>query len=135
VVSRYLKKATSKDLEQLVTMMAEFYAESPFKLNPQRAAAAFTPLLASEQLGHVWFIQAGSRDVGYIVITLCHSMEHGGVCAIVDDFFIQSAFRGTGLGKASLAAVRTFCERHGIRAIHVETGLDNVVAKSVYRHA
>ncbi len=73
-----LRRAGPNDLQQLVTMMAEFYAESPYTLNPRRAAKAFTPLLADDRLGHVRFIQAHSKGVGYVVVTLSYSMEYGG---------------------------------------------------------
>ena len=53
----------------------------------------------------------------------------------VDDFFIQPAFRGAGLGKAAMEEVRNYCANHGIRAVHVETGRDNATALAVYRHA
>jgi ribosomal protein S18 acetylase RimI-like enzyme len=62
-------------------------------------------------------------------------MTYGGLSAVVDDFFIQPAFRGTGLGKAAMAEVRSFCFSRGVRAIHVETGRDNVAALAVYRRA
>ena len=130
-----MRKALPADVELLVTMMAEFYSDSPYTLNPRRATEAFTPLLADERLGTVWFIQADSKDVGYVVLTLCHSMNFGGLSAVVDDFYIQPAFRGKGLGKAAMAEVRSFCTGHGIRAIHVETGRDNAAALAVYRHA
>ena len=116
-------------------MMAEFYAESPYTLNLRRATDAFTPLLTDERLGHVWFIQANSKDVGYVVVTLCHSMTFGGLSAVVDDFFIQPAFRNAGLGKAAMAEVRSFCTSRGVRAILVETGRDNAAALAVYRRA
>ncbi len=113
------------DVQQLVTMMAEFYSASPYVLNPRRATDAFTALLADERLGHVWFIQSNSKDVGYVVVTLCHSMTFGGTVAVVDDFFIQPAFRGAGLGKAAMEEIRNYCASRGVRAIHVETGHDN----------
>ena len=116
-------------------MMAEFYSESPYTLNARRAAEAFTPLLTDDRLGHVWFIQANSMDVGYVVVTLCYSMEYGGLTAIVDDLFVQRAFRGIGLGSAALAEVRSFCTSQGVRALHVETGRDNAPAMAVYRRA
>jgi GNAT superfamily N-acetyltransferase len=126
-------KASLIDVQHLVTMMAEFYSESAYTLNLRRATEAFTLLLADERLGHVWLIQANSKNVGYVVVTFCHSMTYGGLSAIVDDFFVQSAFRGTGLGKAAMAEVRSFCATRGIRAIHVETGRDNAAALAVYR--
>jgi GNAT superfamily N-acetyltransferase len=114
-------------------MMEEFYADSPYSLNTHRAAEAFRLLLTNERLGHVWFIQTGSTDVGYVVVTFCHSMNYGGLIAIIDDFFIRSGFRGLGLGKAALAEVRSFCTANGIRALQVETGRDNAPALAVYR--
>jgi len=62
-------------------------------------------------------------------------MTFGGLTAVVDDFFIQPAFRGAGLGNAAMQEVRNYCASHGIRAIHVETGRDNSPALAVYRRA
>lgn len=130
-----MRKASIRDVQLLVGLMAEFYSDSPYTLNPRRATDAFTALLRDERLGSVWIIQSHSRDVGYVVLTLCHSMTFGGPVAVVDDFFIQSAFRGQGLGKAAMAEVRSHCATNGIRALHVETGRDNPVALAVYRRA
>ncbi len=91
--------------------------------------------MADERLGHVWFIQSNSEDVGYVVVTLCHSMTFGGMTAVVDDFFIQPAFRGVGLGKAAMEGVRSYCASHGVRAVQVETGRENAAALAVYRRA
>jgi GNAT superfamily N-acetyltransferase len=130
-----MRKATLADVPQLVTMMAEFYSDSSYVLNPRRATDAFTALLADERLGHVWIIRSGSEDVGYVVVTLCHSMTYGGLAAIVDDFFVRPAFRGLGLGKRALQEAGAYCASHGIRAVHVETGRDNAAALAVYRRA
>jgi GNAT superfamily N-acetyltransferase len=113
--------------------MTEFYADSPFTLNRERAAEAFTALLSDERLGRVWFIQAQGQDVGYVVVTFCFGMEYGGLNAIVDDWFVRPAFRGAGLGTGALEHVKAFCLRNGVRAILVETGRDNEAAKGVYR--
>ncbi len=128
-----LRQAGPDDLQRLVTMMAEFYSESPFVLNLRRAAEGFAPLLADDRLGFVWFIQRESTEVGYVVVTLSYSMEYGGPTAVVDDFFIRSAFRNAGLGKAALAEASRICAARGVRALHVETGDDNPRALAVYR--
>jgi GNAT superfamily N-acetyltransferase len=130
-----MRKATLADVDQLVSMMTEFYSDSPYTLNPRRATEAFESLLADELLGHVWFIQADSKDVGYVVVTFCYTMTYGGRSAVVDDFYIRPAFRGGGLGKAAMAEVRADCAGQGICSIHVETGHDNAPALAVYRSA
>ncbi|MCI0533886.1 MAG: GNAT family N-acetyltransferase [Verrucomicrobiales bacterium] len=128
-----MRRAKPDDVPQLVTMMDEFYAEGGYPLNQPRAAAAFTALLADDRLGCVFLIQAGDQDVGYVVVTLCFSMEYGGPNAFVDDLFVRRPFRGSGLGTAALLEVRAFCAQRGVRAIHVETGRDNTTAQAVYR--
>jgi GNAT superfamily N-acetyltransferase len=130
-----MRKASLNDIRLLVRMMTDFYSDSPYTLNPARASKAFATLLADERLGQVWFIQSESKDVGYVVLTLCHSMTYGGPVGIVDDFFIEREFRGVGLGKAAMQELRSYCARQGIRAIHVETGRDNAPALAVYRRA
>ena len=130
-----VRTASPNDVRELVAMMTEFYSESPFTLNQQRAAEAFAPLLADERVGQVWFIQADSNDVGYVVVTLGYGMEYGGLNAVVDDLFVRRAFRNAGLGTAALAEVRAWCVGHGVRELHVETGRENAAARAVYRRA
>ena len=48
-----MRKASLTDVPLLVTMMAEFYADSPYTLNPRRATDAFNALLTDDQLGHI----------------------------------------------------------------------------------
>ena len=128
-----MRKASPDDVQRLVALMAEFYTEGGYPLNHERATEAFAALLADERLGHAWFIQAGTRDVGHVVVTLCFSMEYGGFIAFVDDLFVQRAFRRAGLGRAALEGVKEFCASRGVRAIFVETGHDNAAALALYR--
>jgi GNAT superfamily N-acetyltransferase len=127
-----MKRASPNDVQQLVEMMDEFYAEGGYALNHQRATEAFATLLADDRLGYVWFIQANGQDVGYVLLTLCYSMEYGGPNAFVDDLFVRLPFRHAGLGTAALTELRVFCAERGVRAIHVETGRTNIAAQTVY---
>jgi len=128
-----MKRASLNDVQQLVTMMDEFYAEGGYPLNHRRATEAFTTLLADDRRGYVWFIEADGQDVGYLVLTLCYSMEYGGPNAFVDDLFVRLPFRRAGHGTAALTEVKNFCTKLGVRALHVETGRDNAPAQAVYR--
>jgi GNAT superfamily N-acetyltransferase len=128
-----LRKAAPGDIELLVDLMAEFYAEADYPLNRGRAAHAFGALLTDDRLGRVWLIRSDSDDVGYVVLTLGYSMEHGGRDGFVDDLFIRAPFRGTGLGTATLEEVRGVATELGMRALHLEVGRDNAPAQAVYR--
>ena len=113
--------------------MAEFYAESGFVLDRPHAAAAFSALLGDPRLGRVWLIERDEAIAGYVVLTFVFAMEYGGLTAVVDDFYVRPAFRGAGAGTAALAEVRDRCAELGVRALSVEVGDDNVVARSAYR--
>ncbi len=128
-----LKKASTQEAEQLVELMAEFYAESGYPLNRQRATATFSALLADPSLGHAWLIQAKGSVAGYVVVVMGYSMEYGGLIAYVDDLFIRPAFRRAGLGTEALKVVRSFCTSLEARAIYLEVGVENVAAQSVYQ--
>jgi GNAT superfamily N-acetyltransferase len=130
-----MRKASQDDIERLVTLMGEFYAEGGYPLERGRAARVFVDLVANERLGQVWLIEAESHAVGHLVVTLCFSMEFGGMIAIVDDLYVQPAYRGRGLATAALAEARGWCAGRGIRAMKVETGPDNAAAQAVYRRA
>jgi ribosomal protein S18 acetylase RimI-like enzyme len=128
-----MRPARTDDLQELLDLMTDFYAEAGYVLDRTRAEEAFTALLADARLGRVWLIEQGPAAVGYVVATFVFALEHGGVIAVVDDFYIRPAFRGAGLGTAALAEVRRACAALGVRAIRVEVGRDNAVAQAVYR--
>jgi GNAT superfamily N-acetyltransferase len=136
-----LREARQADVPELTGLMRAFYAESGFVLDEERARAGFEALLADARLGRVWLIgreasKAGAgAGVGYIVVTFVFAMEYGGLAATVDDFFVRPEARGEGLGKAALAEVRRVCTGLGMRALRVEVGVDNLVARAAYRSA
>ncbi len=130
-----MRVATVDDVELLVGLMAEFYAEAGYPLNRGRAAEAFERLLADKRLGIVWIIEAMGQDVGYVAVTLGFSLEYGGLDAVLDDLFIRAPFRGAGLGTGVMARVRDFCRDLGVRSMHLEVARDNAPAQAVYRRA
>jgi GNAT superfamily N-acetyltransferase len=130
-----VRYAVGEDIETLVGLMAEFYAESGYALDRAHAEAAFAALLRDPRLGRVWLIEQAGAEVGYLIVTFVYGMEYGGLMAVVDDFFVRPASRDAGLGAAALEAARAACLLLGVRALSVEVAGDNERALSVYRHA
>ncbi len=128
-----MRPAITEDTQTLVDLMAEFYKESGFVLDRPHAAAAFSALLGDPRLGRVWLIERDDAIAGYVVLAFVFAMEYGGLTAAVDDFFVRPDFRGAGLGAAALAEVRDRCAELGVRALSVEVGNDNAIARSAYR--
>jgi diamine N-acetyltransferase len=130
-----LRLGTTDDISLLVELMSDFYAESGYEAENERAARAFAELIEDERAGRVWIIETEFEVVGYVVMTLGYSMEYGGRDAFIDDLFIRPAFRASGYGTAALAEVRAEAVSLGVRALHLEVGRDNESAQALYRRA
>lgn len=128
-----MRVATTADLDTLLDLMADFYAESGYVLDRSHAAAAFAALVADPRLGRIWVIELDGQDVGHVVVTFVFAMEYGGLTAVVDDFYVRPVWRNAGVGTAALAEVRNAVAGLGVRAVSVEVGRENAVARSVYR--
>ena len=131
----HVTPATVADVPALVGLMREFYAESGFPLPEAQAARTFERLLAVPEQGAVWLMTADGQPAGFIVLTVAFSMEYGGLRGFVDDLFVVPRFRRQGLAGAALQAVRQACADRGVRALLVETALENEQAVRVYRRA
>jgi GNAT superfamily N-acetyltransferase len=90
---------------QLVSLMAEFYAEGGCELHRERAASVFAAMLDDERLGYVWIVQAEHHDVGRAVLTLeiCDGIRWSG--RRLDDLYVKSDWRKKGLSTAALTQV------------------------------
>lgn len=127
------RRATAEDMPLLVEMMREFYAESGFSMDSQWATDSFSALPADGSKGAAWLVFKNSRPAGYVVLTLCHSMEYGGSDAFIDDLYVRPDLRRYGLGREAFNALFAECGRRGVHAVHVEAGRDNVAAQKLYR--
>ncbi|HEX6048253.1 MAG TPA: GNAT family N-acetyltransferase, partial [Gemmatimonadaceae bacterium] len=105
----------------------------PLPVGP--ATRAFETLLADPRLGSVWIAEDGDAAVGHAVLTLCFSMEYGGLRGFIDDLYVRPEARGRGAAAALLAAVRAAAVARGVRALHVEVGPDNHTARRLYARA
>lgn len=128
-----MREAQTGDVDLLVTLMREFYAEGAYSLNEPHAAQAFRDVLEDRRLGRIWIIQSTQNDVGYVVLTFKYAMEYGGLVACLDDLYVRKAWRNRGLSSDALHELKIYCENAKIRALTVEVGFDNAPAQTVYR--
>jgi len=128
-----MRRASAHDLGDLLELMGEFYGETGYSLNPDRARAAFLPLLVPNQLGEVWLAELEGRVAGHMVLTFCYSMEYGGRTAFIDDLFVRPMLRNRGVGRALVGHATAICQEVGVRAMHLEVARTNGPAQRVYR--
>jgi ribosomal protein S18 acetylase RimI-like enzyme len=128
-----MRRADAQDLGDLLELMHEFYGEAGYALNPDRARAAFLPLLSPGELGQVWVADLEGQVAGHLVFTFSYSMEYGGRTAFIEDLFVRPALRSRGVGRALVGQARAICEELGVRAMYLEVARTNGPAQAIYR--
>ncbi len=98
-------------------------------------AAAIAGICSGREDAFAW-LAASSADlppVGYGVLTLGYSVEHGGVDGFVDELYIAQHARRQGLGTALMSLVETEAQRRGVNVLHLEAESNNPKAQALYQ--
>ncbi len=127
-----VRKARLVDIPSLVRLMKDFYAEAHFELDEEEAAGSFSRLLSQPALGAVWIASGSEGDVGHVVLTVRHTMEHGGASGHIDDLFVESSHRRQGVASLLLRELERECLARGCKALLVEVGRDNPAGLRTY---
>lgn len=97
---------------------------------------ALFELLRDLSLGRLFLIRVDSQPAGYVALTFVHSLEFGGRCAFIDEFFVDRPFRGAGVGKEALRQVIEIeAPALAVRALFLEVSEKNVAACGLYCRA
>jgi len=131
-MQRY-RQAMEQDIEAILAMMRQYYAEDGYPLLEPEARAALRDLTRDERLGCVWVAELHGRVVGYLAVTFGFSFEYRGRDAFVDELFIREEARGRGLGREALEIAEAFCRAHGVKALHLEVERHREHAVELYR--
>jgi len=127
------RNATSADLEAVLALHRDFFAEDDYAFREEESRANLARLLEDSSLGRVFVLDDGGRVVGYLVLTFGFSLEFHGRNAVVDELYIAPAHRGQGLGTKALAAAEAACRELGIRAVHLVVERYKTQAQALYR--
>ena len=133
-VVTHIEVAKSRDLAELVRLVRAYYRFDQIRFNAGKTKVGVRRLLAHPELGRVWIIRHGPRAVGYAILTFNYDIEFGGLESILTDLFVESAYRGRGLGHKTVEAVLDYCQSVGIGMIELQVGSDNAEAQSFYRN-
>lgn len=125
--------ATLADENLLLELMAEFYAVEHLPFDVAVARAGLRELIENSAYGWVHWLRVEGKAAGYMVVTLGFSLEFHGRGAWVDEIYVREAWRGQGLGRASLAFAEELGRRAGIKALRLEVDRGNARAQRLYR--
>lgn len=100
-----------------------------------RIAAALRRMLSAEELVSGWTAFVDGTPAGYLLAVYVYSLEHLGMTAEIDEFFVLPEHRGQGLGGRLLAAAEEEFRRRDCTNVSLQVGVNNAPARAFYlRH-
>jgi GNAT superfamily N-acetyltransferase len=123
---------TADRIPDALHMMERFYAEIGLEFVSARARHALEGLA---QFGGWWFLESEGVAIGYFVLTIGYSLEFGGRYALLDEFFVEPAWRGKGIGTAALDRILEEAAAMGVAAVHLEADRHDGRVQAFYQRA
>ena len=129
------RAASIADEQACLPMMEALWVHEGIAFDAAAIRAALDLLFSDPGLGRVWLTLVEDTVAGYAMGTWAFSTEQGGRFLLLDELFVLPAFRGRGVGAATLAFVEQEAEREGAGAIRIEVSVGNGPARELYRAA
>ncbi len=131
-----IRKLQKTDFDTVLSMMRLFYASDAVLVHPGEEVLRKT---LSDALADTPYLEAFGFEeegilTGYGMVAMSYSTEAGGLCAWIEDIYIEPRYRGMGFGTSFLTFVKQRYEGKVAR-IRLEAEPENERAMAVYRKA
>lgn len=119
--------ATISDVETVLRMMRTLQEDDPWScaFDEQLVRRTVSELLQDPAAVRVWLVRDDNQPIGYIVMAFDYSLEYGGKGAWVDEFFVEPAYRGRGVGTEALRFFEKAARDLGVKTIYLEVNHGN----------
>ena len=126
--------AQPDEIPVLLDLARAFHVEDghPMDAAAKAATAASVHGLADAALAPTYLLRWRGEVVGYFVLSLGYSPEHGGTDAFIDDIYLVPAVRGRGLGRTAVEAAVAAARARGVRVMLLEVEKHNERAYRLY---
>lgn len=127
-----LRKIERKDRKKYLELARAFYhSEAVLHTVPESYFEnTFDEMMRSSVYAEGYILSDG-QDCGYALLAKSFSQEAGGLVVWLDEFFVEEAHRGKGLGKEFMEFL--FANYGGKARIRLEVEPTNVKAEKLYK--
>jgi ribosomal protein S18 acetylase RimI-like enzyme len=123
---------TAADAELFLDMARKFHVEDGHPLT-LAGEASIRDVAAGVALAPAFFIIEADAKIGFFVLSLGYSPEHGGTDGFIDDIYITPEHRGRGLGREALSLALEESRKCGVRVLLLEVEANNDRAYHLYQ--
>ena len=115
--------------------MSSLYAQDALPFDVARARASCEWLLEHPDSGAIWLLEVDGVQVGYLILTVCVSIEFGGRFALLDELYIEAPWRGRGIARQAIEFAEGWARDRRMSALRLETAVENAHAIHVYSNS
>jgi ribosomal protein S18 acetylase RimI-like enzyme len=127
------RQAGPADAEQLLPLIASYYAHDHLHFDQARIREGLQFLLADPAVGRIYLLESHGAAVGYTLFTFGFDLEFGGRLALLTDLYVQPAFQRRGFGMATLRFLEHLLPTLGVGALELQVERANLPAQALYR--
>jgi GNAT superfamily N-acetyltransferase len=133
-VSDEVRPLRAADIPGLLPLVEQYWIfEDIAGFDATRVARQLERLVADPGLGNGWIAVARGAPVGYLLAVYVFSLEHLGLTAEIDEFFVLPSARGKGAGDGLLRLAEAEFARRRCTSVALQLGRGNDRARAFYR--
>ena len=128
-----IRKIQREDAETVRDMMCKFYTSPAVMTNGSEEifVANVENCLGGSSLVEGFVFDDDGKIIGYGITAKSYSTEFGGECVWLEDIFIETEYRGRGVGSKFIRYVK---ELYPDKILRLEAEEDNAAVKLYERH-
>lgn len=129
-----IRPMTSKDIPAMLPLVEQYWIfEDITGFDAARVTKELQRFCADPTLGNGWIACVKDQVVSYLLAVYVFSLEHLGLTAEIDEFFVLPSARGKGLGDELLELAEAEFIRRGCTNVALQLGKGNDGARVFYR--
>jgi ribosomal protein S18 acetylase RimI-like enzyme len=133
-MSAGIRPITAADIAALVPLVEQYWIfEDIGGFDAARIGREISRLLADPRLGSGWIARVKGQAVGYLLAVYVFSLEHLGLTAEIDEFFVLPSARGRKIGEELLRLAEAEFVRRHCTNVSLQLGRGNERARAFYR--
>ena len=116
-----IRPATVADIAGIASMVERYWTfEEIAGFDLRAVESTVAELLSQPKHGACWVADNNGTLCGYLTAVYMLSIEHGGLMAEIDEFFIDAAQRSAGLGSLLIAAAERDMAALGLKRLQLQ---------------
>jgi GNAT superfamily N-acetyltransferase len=128
-----VRPAAASDIPQLLALVRRYWDyEHIGAFDALRVELLLQQLLSEPRLGAACVAEAEGHLTGYLIAVTVLSLEHGGLMAEIDEFFVLPEARAHGVGTRLLEAAEAVLAARGCVRLQLQLAVGNAAARNFY---